>query len=431
MGQLNSFRKDPLTFLERGLDTGEDVVRFRLANKRVTLIMDPDLIKQVLVVKEDAFQRFKPYKELAPLLGQGLLLSEKPLHKQHRKIVQPSFTPGHILTYGEEMRRKTIDSLREWGKKEKRLLSDDFMSLTLEIIASTMFGADMLDGKEQVGRSLEEAMEIITKRVRSFFKAPKFIKTKENQQFQKAIDTLDEVIMKIILNRKKTGNRSNDLLDALLYSQDSEGHRMSDRQLRDEVMTIFLAGHETTATALTWTMYLLLTHPEAYLKLQAEVDELCREDVPTMEEIKEMTFMRDVFLESMRLYPPAWLINRMPVENIQVGDVGLRTGETIMISPYLMHRHPAYFDNPEKFIPARFKQGKLLNVPDFVYFPFGGGSRICVGKHFAMTESMILLGALIKNFHFTLSDPKYIPEKLPLVTLRMKDGLLVHSERRF
>ncbi|ARI77169.1 cytochrome P450 [Halobacillus mangrovi] len=428
-GHMRSFRKDPLSFLQMAAKYDDEIVSFRLGHKSVKLLVHPSLVKEVLVSKADCFHKSKPFQELEPLLGNGLLLSENPTHQKQRRLIQPSFRPAHIKKYADLMAESTRCFLQDWGEREERWISNDLMELTLEIISQTMLGVDIENGHELVGKPLETVMEIATKRIRSVVRSPKSWGTTDNIAFKQAVDQLDGIVSKIIENRHVNKSNAEDLLGVLIQSQETSTEKMEVEQLRNEVMTILLAGHETTATALTWTMYLLMTNKNIYQKVQAEVDRLCKNDIPAYEEVNHLEYTEKVLLESLRLYPPAWLIGRLAIKEVMIGEYQFKRGQTVMISPYIMQRNSRYFEEPERFNPERFVKGKLQKVPEYVYFPFGGGTRVCIGKHFAMLEAIIVLGALMKNFNFYFNKESIIKAD-PLITLRLKQGLHAYVERR-
>lgn len=431
LGHLKEYRKSPLAFLESQLALGEDVVPFRFGNRRIVLLCDPSLIKQVLVSKQDSFGKSKPFKELDPLLGKGLLLSEGDLHKQQRKLIQPSFTPRHIEGYAEDMGRITNSYVSKIQKDGIRNISTDMLELTLAIISKTMFSTSIRkEDVETIGEHLDSSMRIATKRIRSIVKTPRNWKTKENVEAQNSVNAIDRLVNAIIKERLKTTNEHYDMLSVLMNAKDSEGNKMDEQLLRDEVMTVFLAGHETTANALIWTLYEVSKNNNIANDMREEVDHECRGTVPSYEEVKNLRYTKNVMLESMRMYPPAWLFGREALKDVTIGDLKLKKGQTVMISPYVMHRNPSFIENPKAFLPDRFENGRLKNAPDYVYIPFGGGDRVCIGQHFALMEATIILGAFMKNFDFSLPDNGEDIEPEPLITLRPDKNVRLHLKVR-
>lgn len=431
LGHLSEYRKDPLSFLRTQLAKGEDVVHYRFGHRQMYLVLNPSYIKEVLVTKQSSFHKSKPFKELDPLLGNGLLLSEDDFHKEQRKFMQPSFTPRHIEHYAIDMGKATQEFIKEWKAREERDISKDMMELTLKIIAKTMFSSDIGDNiYDRVGKHLDQSIDIATKRIRSIIKTPRTWKTRENLAAEQSVEALNQIVNDIIDQRETNPTDSQDLLGVLMNTEDDNGEKMSKQQLRDEVMTIFLAGHETTATALTWAIYHLTQHPNILMKVREEVDEACQGEVPTLEETSKLIYTKKVLSETMRITPPVWLFGRLAMEDVTIGSTPLKKGSTIMISPYLLHRHPTYIKHPEQFNPERFEKGKLSHVPDYVYVPFGSGNRVCIGNHFAMLEMTIVLAALLKNFTFSSTSTQREMQPDPLITFRMKDRLQLIVERR-
>ncbi|MYL48375.1 cytochrome P450 [Halobacillus litoralis] len=426
LGQLPAFKKDPLAFLMEMEETQKPVTRFRFAHRPMFMLMHPALIQEVLVRKADSFYKSKPFQELEPLLGKGLLLSEGQLHKQQRRKIQPFFTPKHIQRYCETMGRVVTDHTSLW-KDGERLISEDIRSITLKIITETMFGTEVRADHDKVGQQLDTAMEIATERIRSVFKSPRSWKTVRNKLFDDAVDKLDEVVYSIIHQPHASGEH---LLSVMKEAEDAEGNKMDARQLRDEVMTVFLAGHETTASALIWTLQLLMKHPDCYQKVESEIEQTLSSDTPSVEETGNLLYTKKVILESMRLYPPAWMFGRRAKEDVNIGSTFIKKGATVMVSPYLMHRHRRYIDYPDEFLPERFEDGRLLGGPDYLYLPFGGGPRVCIGQHFAMLEMLVILSSLIKSYTFAPSSDAFPVKAEPLVTLRMKHGLKVQLSKK-
>ncbi|MBA2174220.1 cytochrome P450 [Halobacillus locisalis] len=426
IGHLSVFRGDPLAFLQSLTDYNESIVQFRLGRKRIFLLLHPDLTKEVLITKSTHFHKSKPFQELEPLLGSGLLLSEDDLHHKQRNIIQPSFTPRHIKEYSQQMSEGILQYLKKWEDEGVRNVSEDMMELALVMITNTMFSMDVKDGQKRVGDSLEKVMAIATKRIRSIIKTPGSWRTKENLVFQQSVNDLNDVVLEIIKGREIEEEKREDLLGVLMQAVNEKDEKMSREQLKDEVMTILLAGHETTATALAWTLHLLTRHPDIYEKVEAEICKVYDSRMLTYEDVHQLPFTKRVLQESMRLYPPVWLFGRRAVDHVSIGDQYLKPGDTVMISPYVMHRHPDFVESPNAFQPERF-EGDLFKQE--FYFPFGGGNRVCIGQHFAMLEAMLILASVIQRYRFSVIDKKEIIPN-PLITLRMMDSLRLKVVRK-
>ncbi|PEJ57778.1 cytochrome P450 [Bacillus sp. AFS002410] len=430
LGHLNEFRKDPLQFLIDLYTNHETIVSFRFAHRKMNLLLDPDLIREVLVTKQNSFHKSKPFQEMKTLLGEGLLTSEDEVHMRQRRLIQPSFTKQHIQSYAEDMTMITEEFIRSWNDGEERLISRDMMELTLAIIAKTMFSMDMKQGHDRVGRHFDIIMDIATKRIRSVLKTPLLLNTPKNKSLTEAIKAIDKVLYEIIEKRNNSDTKD-DLLGLLMRARDEESKQgMTNQQLRDEAMTIFLAGHETTANALSWCLYLLTQHPNKAKLLYEEVDRVLGKRRANYHSMKDLIYTQQIIWESMRLYPPAWLISRKAVEDVSIGDYRIHKGETVMMSSYIMQHSDKYFQNAVEFIPERFKNGKVEGVPEFAYFPFGGGPRVCIGNHFAIMEATLVLATIVQHFSIELAPNHHKVETEPLITLRPKNGLRMIVKKR-
>jgi cytochrome P450 len=364
------------------------------------------------------------------LLGEGLLTSEDEFHMRQRRLIQPSFTKQHVQLYADDMSLITEEIVSSWKEEEERLISRDMMELTLAIIAKTMFSMDMKQGHEKVGKHLDVILNIATKRIRSVLKTPLALNTPQNKSLTEAIKKVDDVLYEIIEKRNNSETKE-DLLGVLMRARDEESQEtMTSQQLRDEAMTILLAGHETTANALSWSLYLLTQHPEKAKLLYEEVDRVLGKKRANYHSMKDLIYTQQVIWESMRLYPPAWLISRKAIEDVTIGNYKIHKGETVMMSSYIMHRSSKYFSNAEEFNPERFTNGKVEGVPEYVYFPFGGGPRVCIGNHFAIMEATLVLATLVQNYSFELAQNHHKVEAEPLITLRPKNGLRMIVKQR-
>jgi cytochrome P450 len=432
-GNLLDFRKDPLAFLQRAAEEYGDVVHIRFGPKRhVYLISNPDYIKEVLVTQHASFHKAKGLQTAKAVVGEGILTSEGKKHLRQRRLIQPAFRKERIASYADDMvgfAKKMTDS---WQDGEERMINQDMMELTLAIITNTMFGTDVHESAKEIGRAIEVGLHYVSRKASSIFDIPPSVPTKSNREFQQANEILNKAIYKIIEERRrKNAADLSDLLAMLLAARDEEdGTGMTDEQVRDEVMTIFIAGHETTANTLSWTWYLLSQHPEAERRLWEELDTVLEGRLPTAEDIPKLTYTTNIVWEALRLYPAAWAINREVVEPVQIGEYQFEPGETIMMSQYVMHRKPEYFDQPDQFIPERFEGDLLKRIPQFAFFPFGGGPRICIGNHFALMEAALVIATVAQRFQLRLAPDHPPVEPEPLVTLRPKNGIRMVVKQR-
>ncbi|MDF2717148.1 MAG: cytochrome [Paenibacillus sp.] len=435
-GHLLAFRKDPLHFLEQSFREYGELVHLRFGPSRhLYLLSNPELIKEVLLTKQQHFRKAKGLQTAKAVVGEGILTSEKEKHLRQRRLMQPSFRKDRISAYGEAMVHHAERMTANWSGGQTRTITDDMMQLMLDIIMETMFGSQLEPSiVGEISRAIDVGMKYVSTRASSFIDLPASIPTKSNREFQQASKLLDGVIYGIIEKRRnqtgEAGTKRRDLLSMLLAARDEDGSSMTDEQVRDEVMTIFLAGHETTANTLSWTWYLLSLNPEAERKLHAELDSVLQGRRPTPDDMDKLEYLQLLLWESMRLYPAVWAINREVVGEVEIGGHTFRPGDTIMMSQYVMHRNPNYYDRPELFRPERFEGDFLKTIPQFAYFPFGGGPRVCIGNNFAMMEAALIIATVGQRFKLRLAEDHPPVELEPLVTLRPKNGLRMSVEAR-
>jgi cytochrome P450 len=430
LGCLADFRRDLLSFMTRVAHEYGDCAAFRLGWKRVCLVSHPDLIEEVLVTQARHFRKHYVLRLLRPTLGNGLLLSEGDFWLRQRRLVQPAFHRDRVNSYGDVMVAYAERLLAGWRDGEVRDLHAEMMRLTLEIVAKTLFDADVAGKAREVGEAMEQGMTTFVRRWRSLYPLPIWVPTPTNRLLRRVVGRLDRIIYGIIRERRTSGEDRGDLLSMLLHAQDADdGSRMTDKQLRDEAMTLFLAGHETTANAMAWTWYLLAQHPDVEARLTAELDAVLAGRAPTVADLPRLRYAEAVILESMRCYPPVYGFGREALDDCTVGGYRIRRGTTVIMSQWVVHRNPRYFPDPEKFDPDRWADGLAKRLPRFAYLPFGGGPRACIGNSFAMMEAVLLLAAISQKWRFSLlPDHPVIP--LPTVTLRPKYGIRAMITRR-
>jgi cytochrome P450 len=387
------------------------------------LLSDPDLIEQVLVTDNRNFVKPYIYQFLRPALGNGLLLSEGDFWLRQRKLMQPAFLRQRIETYGTAMVSHTQRMLARWRDGETRDLHADMMQLTQAIVAQALLDVDVADASTGVAEALECIMEDFSYRFESVFPVPLWIPVPRNRRLMRAVQLLDRIIERIIQQRRSASEDRGDLLSRLMQAQDEErGGGMTNRQLRDEVMTLYLAGHETTANALSWCWYLLGQHPEVEAKLHAELRDVLGDRAPTVADLPRLVYTERIILESMRLYPPVYAFGRRPIADCTLGGYAIRAGTTIMISQWIVHRDPRHFAEPERFDPDRWANDLQKRLPKYAYFPFGGGPRVCIGNTFAMMEAVLVLATIASQFRIRL-DPAHAVVPWPSITLRPLRGI--------
>jgi cytochrome P450 len=428
-GNLPEFREDILGFLSRCAREYGDVAAFRLGPRRILLVSNPDYIEEVLVSHARNFTKHFALRLSPLLLGNGLLTSEGDFWLRQRRLAQPVFLRERIAAYGPIMVAAAEHRLAGWREGETRDVHSEMMQISLDIVAQTLFGTDVADEANVIAAALETALDRYITRLHSLVKVPLWLPTPGNRRLLGAVRRLDAIIYRMIDQRRKDGATRDDLLSRLLRAQDDDHGRMTDKQLRDEAMTLFLAGYETTALTLSWACYLLGQYPEAEAKLAKELREVLGGRPPMVADLPRLRYAERVILESMRLYPPAYTIGREAIEACEIGGYPVRAGMTLLMSQWVMHRHPGYWENPETFDPDRWAGDLLQRLPKYAYFPFGGGARLCIGSTFAMMEAVLVLATVMRQYRCTLV-PGHPVKPWPSMTLRPKDGIQVVLHRR-
>jgi cytochrome P450 len=402
-----------------------DISAFRLGHLRCCLIHHPELIEQVLVTRNDSMVKNWDMQQLRFLLGKGLLSNEGAAWKEQRRLIQPAFHNTRIRQYSTAMVRRTHDLEKTWSDGEERDVNADMLALTLNIVADALFGTDLSGRIKEVSEPLEEVMRWFEHLLVGPLPLPFAVPTPSNLRTRRALGRLDRVVAEIIDERKRAPGGDN-LLTWLVEARLPDGSRMNDRQLRDEIVTLLLAGHETTALVLSWTIYLLAQHPEVAHRMGAEIDQVLEGRDPGPDDLAGLPFTRAVLQETMRLYPPAWGIGRECLTDVELGGYRIRRGTQIFMLAYATQRDSRWFEDPNSFTPERWAPD--YRPPRYAYFPFGGGPRYCVGSNFAMLEATLLLVILSRAWRFDLS-PEHVHQLQPSVTLRPRFGVRVRLRR--
>jgi cytochrome P450 len=433
LGVLPSLRANPVrTFLDAA-DRYGDIVHLKAGPYHGFLVTDPAHIRHVLQDNARNYHKSPLYDRLRDNLGNGLLTSEDAFWLRQRRLAQPAFHRQRIQAMADAMVDCTEPLLERWegvsSRGETIDLVDEMMGLTQAIIVRTMFSTDLGDAAEIVNRT----WPIINRRIGETFWATKLETTlplPANRRFWRAIGELEAVVYRIIADRRRRGRDEPDLLSMLLSARDEEtGAAMTDRQLRDEVMTMLLAGHETTSLALSWTYYLLSEHPHVEQGIADEVSRVLAGRRPTCAQLEQLTRTRQAIEESLRLYPPAWGFSRRAVADDEIGGYRLRTGWLVFVIPFVVHRRPALWPDPDRFDPARFTPEREAERSRFAYIPFGGGPRGCIGSQFAMVEAQLIVAAIAQRFRVAPIEGQTVrPE--PLITLRPSPGIRVRLRPR-
>jgi cytochrome P450 len=425
-------RFDAMATLAKG-----PVCQTRLLGKRIFFVNDAEYVKRILLDNLANYPKSVTYRNnLRPFLGDGLLISEGDFWKRQRRLAQPAFHLRRLKVLAAAMAAAAARMSAGWQHGQVIDMMAAMNAVTMEIVASTLFGADVSRDIGEVAGAMAVLQEE-TGRVRptAFFDLPEFLVRPRGRRFTEAVATLDRIVNRIIAERRASGETRDDLLSMLLEARDEEsGEGMTDRQLRDELVTLFLAGHETTAIALTWTFHLLAQNPAAEAKLQAEVGKVLGtvvsiRDAPSFEDLEHLPYARMVAEEAMRLYPPAYVFSRRAAGDDQLGPFHMPAGAHIVISPYALHRHPDYWPEPDAFKPERFAPEAPADRPKHAYLPFGGGPRICIGNSFAMMEHAIVLAAAVRRWRVE-SIPGREVRTEPRITLRPRGGLPMRTMRR-
>ena len=428
---------DRLGFLQNFASYGDIAYMPGMGGLHFFMVNHPELIQDILVTNHRAFIKSRALQVARRLLGEGLLTSEGDLHLRQRRLVQPAFHRQRMAAYAAVMSDYAAQTAARWatlGNGARVDMAQEMMHLTLAIVGKTLFDADVQGEASEIGAALTEALHMVNRLLLPGGEALEKLPLPANQRAEAARQRLDATIYRVISERRADGSDHGDLLSMLLAARLEDettgaSSGMSDAQVRDEAMTLFLAGHETTANALAWTWYLLAQNPAEERKLHAELDAVLDGRAAGIEDLPNLPYTKMVLSEALRLYPPAYIIGRETVEPYAVRDIVMPAGSTVFISQYVMHRDPRYWFDAERFDPQRWTPEAQARRPRFSYFPFGGGPRVCIGEGFAWTEGILLLATLAQRWQARLA-PGYRVQPEPLITLRPKNGLPMTLHRR-
>ncbi len=433
---LNLASPQRLVWLQALTDKYGDVAKFRLLKREVYLVNHPDLVRELLVQKVDNYtKRTVAFSIVKKVLGESTFTATGDVWKRKRKLVQPSFHKNRISNLGEIMTEAIEDMLNDWelicDKKGTVEVTDAMMRLTLTVVVKALFSTAL--SKEEVQTVADVFTPLLDEtNFRASFPIRMLhqFRAKKNAAYEKNIADLNEIIFRIIRERRTSTKSHNDLLQMLMEAQDEEtGELLNDEELRDEVMTVFIAGHETTANAMSWLWAILSQQPDIREKVELEVDEVLGKKKPTAADFPNLSYSLKVFKETLRLYPPVPILPRRIEADDVLGNYKVKGGGEVFFSAYLLHRHPDFWENPETFDPNRFERETERKQHPFAYLPFGGGPRICLGNSFAMMEAVFIVAMTTQRFRLNLVSDKPIVPLISLTT-RPKGGVQVRLERR-
>jgi cytochrome P450 len=422
--------RDPLRALAAAWTRYGDVVRLGLGGSLVGhLLVHPSHVQHVLQDRQSNYRKIPVYNDkLKRIAGESVLTSEGDVWRQHRRLIQPAFHAQRLAALGPAMTDATLAMLRRWEPYAERGepldVAAEMMRLTLTIVARTLFAADLSHDVGVIARAVTAELEDTDRRMRAFVELPEWLPLPSQRKTRAARGTLDAIVSRIIAERRACAAGGDDVLSLLLQARDGAGQPLSDPQLQDEVRTLLLAGHETTAVALGWIWYLLSRHPDVARRLRAELASVLAGRTPTVDDLPRLSYTRMVLEEAMRLYPPAWLIGRSPRADDEIAGYRIPAGSGVFLCVYLTHRHPAFWENPEGFDPSRFAPERAAGRSRFAYVPFGGGPRQCLGGGFAMMEAVLILATVAQEFRLHLVPGRPVVPH-PSIALRQRHGVWV------
>jgi|YNPNPStandDraft_1061719.scaffolds.fasta_scaffold00037_17 cytochrome P450 len=432
--QLNRIRRDTLGFLLDCAKRFGDLTYFEAGRQRAFLVNSADGVRHVLQDNHRAYTKDTiQYNALSQITGRGLLTSDGDLWFRQRRLEQPAFSRARLNALDEVIVPAVQKMLQRWEQhavnNELVDVDGEMMRTTLEIVGKALFSIDLSTQTHQLTEAVLTVLDHIVYQVQNPVRLPEILLTPHTVRFRAALSTLDMAVYEMIAGRREQADPGEDMLGMLLRARDEQtGQPMSEEQVRDEVITLLIAGHETVASALTWSWYLLAQHPQVWEKLHAEVNSVLQDRLPTTADLPSLPYTAQVFSEALRLYPPAWLITRKAAEEDEIEGYRIPKGALIIISPYVIHRHPKYWENPLTFDPERFREAGGKSYPRYAYIPFGGGPRLCIGSQFAQVEAILILAMVTQYYRLELPRGSQVKVDA-LVTLRPHGGLAMRVIR--
>ncbi len=439
LDELQVLRDGPHEFLLELSRRYGHAVRYPIGPFRFYQFTHPDAVQQVLVTDQTAYDKDTfQYRLLSEITGDGLLTMDGPAWLQRRRLAQPSFHRARVAEFAPTFTHYAERLVARWERPartgEPVDVAADMMHVALQAVVKTLFGAEVGDRASAMWRATLDVLHHLMFRARTFGIVPRWLPTRRNRRFRASLGVLDETIYGTIHERRQadglTAGETPDLLQRLMDARHEEmGEGLTDRQLRDEMITLLIAGHETVASALTWTWYLLATHPESDARLHHEISRVLDGALPTVDDLDQLTYTGAAFHEAMRLYPPAWVITRRARAEQEVQGFRVPRGALVVMSPYVTHRHPHFWDDPDAFRPERFLEGASDGRHRYAYFPFGGGPHLCIGNHFALVEAALIIPTVIQRYRLEPVEESSVVVD-PGVTLQPKGGLPMHVRPR-
>ncbi len=427
VGSLFAFMKDYIGFLRSVAKTYGDFAYFELAGRKIYLINNPEFIKDILITNNRNFSKSKVLKRSKIVVGEGLLTSEGETHLKNRRLIQPLFHNKAIPNYADLMVSETKKFIDKWENDSVIDLHNEMMKITQTIVVKSLFGTDLGNKTQELIKSLNFIMNMFPRLLMPFSEILDYLPLPSTIRFKKELKNIDNIIFELIEKRKNNYENKYDLLSILLSSKDEKGNSyFTPNQIRDEVITFFIAGQETTSNSLCWAWYLISQNPEQRKNLYKEVEEVLGKNVPKIDDINKLKYVNNCFKEALRMYPPAWVVSRRVLNDYQLNGYTIPAGADIYMSQFVVHYDNKFYEEPDDFNPDRWEDE---NLPRFAYFPFGGGTRRCIGEPFAIMEAVLIIALVAQNFELEL-EPGFIVEMQPLITIRPKYGMNMIVKKR-
>ncbi|PSP73515.1 cytochrome P450 [Halobacteriales archaeon QH_9_66_26] len=432
LGNTHRYSRDPFTFIETLTRSYNGLSTFTLGSERTYLVTDPTDVERVLVSEASRFRKAQTMRtgSIDDLLGDGLLMSGGEFWQRQRQRAQPAFAPGRVANFGETISGYAEAMLDGWDEGDVVAIDPAMARITVKVIVSVMFGTELDDPTtETVQNNLEPLGKMFEPKAAQFL-LPEWVPTRERIEFERAVDNLEGVLDSLVRQRRGTEDGEMDLLSILLRAQ-GEVDEVTDELVRDELMTMLLAGHDTTALSLTYTWYLLAQHPEIERRVHDEIDDVLGGEPPTADDVRDLDLTERVIQEAMRLYPPVYTIFREPSEDVRLGGYDVPEGSLVMLPQWGVHRDPRWYDDPETFDPDRWTNDRASDRPNYAYFPFGGGPRHCIGKHLSMLEAQMILATVARSYRLRLAPEQSADlDFAPSLTMHPSEPIRMEVRKR-